>query len=914
MNKILAQTRQSITNFRRLFLALAGFGVVTILFSFYAYFQSGLWQTLIPFALVVLGVLAAAPLVIFFQRRGQTQWAGMVMVAAIAVIYLGNELAWKGLSIYHGVGGLLLIVLSGIFIVPRHWRVWGSIAILYLIAVFLLNRFELFERVEYTTIPALLPFTIGANLLFTLILVFQLFLVLPTRSIRIRLIGTNLLLVTVPVALTGFVAMWLNAQSAQNAVYQQLEAVASLKESAVRSWLNNLLPDLETVASGILDTNQVEILLGLSDSQTEELYRVTYSRLERQITNHIQNTGLFSEILIADLDGTVIFSTQAASQGKSLRGEAFFLDSLQNAIISPPVTKEGQGNIMFAAQAIKAQDGQTIAILAGKVNLNALNAIMVERVGMGNTGETYLVNPSHHLITDSLFEGYQAGVSYVFSSGIDQALYQNKAGSGSYSGYRITPVLGVYRWMPELGVAFIAEQSQSEALGSTYRGIYINIGLMVTAILVALGVGLIAANRITRPLASLSKTAEQIALGNLQLTAGVEELDEIGALSRSFNSMTAQLRSLVTSLEQRVVDRTRDLERRSTQLRIAADVAREATSAHNLDELLQRGVNLIHDRFGYYHVGIFLVDDLRRDAVLMAATGEAGRIMLSRGHKLRIGETGMVGYVAQSGKPRISLDVETDSIHYVNPLLPETKSEAALPLKVGTEVIGVVDVQSKEVGLFDEETISVLQIVTDQLATAIQNTRLIRDMGKNVEELQRMYGVYTQTAWKNFKQRQLNVRGYRYRGLDIEPVSEETPLIQEAIQKGQVLYQMEALENEPHQKQTTLAVPIRVRGQAIGAIEVQLSGQPINQEIIAVYEEIANRLALILENARLLQDAQNLAQREQQINVLSTQIRSSINLDTILQNTVRELGKAFGTARAFIQIGVGANSEEDGTR
>jgi GAF domain-containing protein len=394
----------------------------------------------------------------------------------------------------------------------------------------------------------------------------------------------------------------------------------------------------------------------------------------------------------------------------------------------------------------------------------------------------------------------------------------------------------------------------------------------------------------------------------------MEELDEIGELSRSFNSMTAQLRSLVTSLEQRVSERTRDLERRSTQLRIAADVAREATSAHDLDELLQRGVNLIHDRFGYYHVGIFLVDDMRRDAVLMAATGEAGRIMLARGHKLRVGEMGIVGYVAQSGKPRIAIDVETDAVHYVNPLLPETKSEAALPLKIGADVIGVVDVQSKEAGLFDEETISVLQIITDQLATAIQNARLIRDLGRNVEELQRMYGAYTQTAWKNFRQRRLNVLGYRYRGLDIEPIRDQLPLVQEAIQKNQVKYQIETLENDSQEKQATLAIPIRVRGQVIGAIQVQLPGQPFNQEIIQVYEEIGNRLALILENARLLQDAQNVAQREQQINVLSTQIRSSINMDTILQNTVRELGKAFGTARAFVHIGVGEKNNQEEAR
>ncbi len=327
------------------------------------------------------------------------------------------------------------------------------------------------------------------------------------------------------------------------------------------------------------------------------------------------------------------FPQNQQNQGKNVKEEPFFSTSLNETTLVPPITKEGQGNILFIAKPIKKSNGQTIAILAGKANLEPLNRIMTERIGLGDTGETYLVNRSHHLITDSLFEGYKAGESYVFSPAIDQILYKNEDGSGSYSGYRVKNVLGIYHWLPELGVALLAEQERSEALRSTYQGVWINVGLMVASMLAALVIGYFATTRITNPLAELVKTTEQIAAGNLQMTSNVEQLDEIGDLSNSFNSMTIQLRDWVTSLEQRVADRTRDLESRSKQLRIAAEVTREATVVQNLNELLRRAVNLIHDRFGYDHVAIYLVDDQAEHAVLMAGTGEAGKTMLARGHR-----------------------------------------------------------------------------------------------------------------------------------------------------------------------------------------------------------------------------------------------------------------------------------------
>ncbi|HIE37864.1 MAG TPA: GAF domain-containing protein, partial [Anaerolineae bacterium] len=139
-----------------------------------------------------------------------------------------------------------------------------------------------------------------------------------------------------------------------------------------------------------------------------------------------------------------------------------------------------------------------------------------------------------------------------------------------------------------------------------------------------------------------------------------------------------------------------------------------------MDDLLDRAVNLIRERFGFYHAGIFLLDERGEYAVLRAATSEAGRRMLERGHKLKVGEVGIVGYVTSTGQPRIVLDVDTDAIHFKNPLLPETRSELALPLRVGDRIIGALDVQSVQEAAFDEEDVAILQTMADQLAVAIE--------------------------------------------------------------------------------------------------------------------------------------------------------------------------------------------------
>jgi signal transduction histidine kinase/DNA-binding response OmpR family regulator len=189
------------------------------------------------------------------------------------------------------------------------------------------------------------------------------------------------------------------------------------------------------------------------------------------------------------------------------------------------------------------------------------------------------------------------------------------------------------------------------------------------------------------------------------------------------------------NLEQLAQERTANLERRAVQLQVAAEIARDATTARDLDDLLNQAVNLVRDRFGFYHAGIFLVDEQGKYAILKAATGEAGRAMLERGHKLKVGEVGIVGYVTGTGQPRIALDVGVDAVHFRNPFLPETRSELALPFKVEDRVIGALDVQSRRAAAFDEDDVRVLQTMADQLAVAIEKARLLHETQQKAQEL-----------------------------------------------------------------------------------------------------------------------------------------------------------------------------------
>ncbi len=428
-------------------------------------------------------------------------------------------------------------------------------------------------------------------------------------------------------------------------------------------------------------------------------------------------------------------------------------------------------------------------------------------------------------------------------------------------------------------------------------------GLSVAAaFILALGMGWLGQRVISRPMGELARQLERITQGDFSPLTPMLRGDEIGDLSRSIARMTDLLRESRQELENRVQERTQALEQRTTQMQVAAQVARDIAAARNLAQLLDNAVNLIRERLGYYHAGVFLIDARGEYAVLRAATGEAGREMLARHHSLRVGQTGLVGYAAQHGEARVAADVGADLMHYKNPLLPETRSEAAIPMNVAGRVIGVLDVQSRDPNAFDAESLGILQVLADQLAIAIQNARLIADLQKNLTEMQQAYGQVEREAWLRFIQTTPTL-GYTYDGVEVRPLQAN-----------------ESLPAEANEQRKPFSVPLRVRNEVIGSLDIWPQEDEPSEAEVYLLASISNRLSQILESARLYEETRSWAAREETINRLTASIARALDLDGVLRASAQELGKlpAVREATVFIHprssdgTPIQDNGQEDG--
>ena len=322
--------------------------------------------------------------------------------------------------------------------------------------------------------------------------------------------------------------------------------------------------------------------------------------------------------------------------------------------------------------------------------------------------------------------------------------------------------------------------------------------LLVTGLISALALLLgslslvIFTSRMLQPIQTLTQAAAAIADGNITgFVATKPGNDEIGTLTTAFQRMTTQLSNSITDLEKRVADRTHDLESQTRWLRVAAEIVRDAASARNLDELLTRSTSLILERFKFYHTGIFLLDNNNEYAVLAASATDAGRLMIANNYQVRVGEVGIVGHVSSSGEPQVILNKGIDAVHFNNPLLPDTRTQLAAPLKVESRVIGVLDVQSKQAQAFNAEEIAIMQIMADQLASAIERTRLLQTVERNLKELEGAYGQYTLESWSGSAEGiQTGNRGYRFDNIRIQSITELTDIGKEAFTTGKTITQL----------------------------------------------------------------------------------------------------------------------------
>ncbi len=457
-------------------------------------------------------------------------------------------------------------------------------------------------------------------------------------------------------------------------------------------------------------------------------------------------------------------------------------------------------------------------------------------------------------------------------------------------------LIGSYRasLTSPLAVSVGSIEKKTAELNTLTRNLLIQ--LLISVVVISL-IGGAAVLSSLRPLMGLANYANEVGRGNLNFQFDDRKLKgELATLSTSLKGLAANVQASIISLENRVSERTRELEHRSKLLKAVADVGKAITSFRDLTELLQQTTYLIHENFGHYHVGIFLLDEYKEYAVLSATNSEGGHRMLEKKHQLKVGETGIVGHVTQNAKARIALDVGKDAVFFDNPDLPDTRSEMALPLVIGGQILGALDVQSTEPQAFSEEDISTLQILAEQIAIAIQNASLFNEASKAVETARTSYAEISREAWSKILHNQPRI-GF----LSTLPGTKEIhpehiePHLARAFETGDLILANDGL---------TISLPVKVRGQIIGAIRMKKSeiAESWTQDETNLALSLSDQLGGALESARLYKESQQLAARESIISDVSARIGAVSQTDAILRETVQELGQVIGNASVSFQL------------
>lgn len=697
----------------------------------------------------------------------------------------------------------------------------------------------------------------------------------------------------------------------QSSIVAQDWAAAALRCMQPLERINKTYPDMALqfhVVQGIFwlkcESGNVETPEGstayIAKGTDQSTWRLSITKAETENTIvsglELAPDGLYVRSIVPVLDNSdaVVGSVELA-----LPVDRSFVANLKSAYV-------GDWNILLSRQIIQNINSQA----SSNAPNNVVQGTFQPAFGSGPVDELVLQTTTYPDVIYGLSQSYrqalqgQASSSQVVRSGINYTVISLPLRDVNGE------IIGV--------VDVINDRTASQAaLRRRMTGI-LGVGV-VALILGAVGMTFIL-RRLLRPVQELTLTAAAIAQGDLSrpvpVPTGLAD-DEIKQLFVSFGTMTRQMRALIGRMEQRVIERTQELETRSRQLQTAAEVGRDITTrshalvgsgdrtspGEEMQALLDLAVRQIAASFDYYQVSLFLVESDSQAAAgrpitgmvaeLKAASGEVGKKLLEQKLRLDLALPGVVSWAINNNQSRIIRDVNAETAYIKEPLLPDTRAELAVPLRGSVavqgiasgraeRVIGALDVQSRMVGAFDQNDAAALQIIADQLANAIQNLRLIDQLNKTISDLEQASGEFTRQAWKNYLQSRTAVT---MAGISATTASQDLP--EDVLEADQ---------------SSIVNLPLRVRDQVIGGIDLVFEGQQASPEVINLAEEAANRLGLVLESTRLLQEARRLALREQLIGQVAGQVRATLDIDEVMKNAIQGIGEAMEMSEVEIRL------------
>lgn len=904
--------------------------------SLYAFFLSQMqnWQ-LYAIILVAGSQIIAAAIALRLSLAGRSQIAVTFLLISLILAIPSVSLFITGLGIALGVGSLVgFYLIATLGLETKRARRFTWPIIVSSILNILIDFYYPAARITIPIISIAIP-------IFTILGV-SVFIITYLRSInnyplRTKLIIAFILVTILPLAIFSFI---LN-NNTRNILTRQITAdlteLSSLAAQNIDSFITTQLDILRT------ESQQPALVEYLRVRPNERAGSAQESGAQQVLVTFARKDPVFiRSYAVLDSQGRNLLDTFAEHQARSERNFPHFRQPIETGVpyASSILFSEDGGASMYFSAPIRDEEGNILGVLRAEFNIgilqNALKKILppnhpdqlltlvdsstyVRIAYTGNLEEKFrsykAFNPQEIIAfqiegrmppgdPDSVLSVVPEMVA-ALESGDTQRLFTAPSISLQDNALTVATRLKNQPWY---AIAMQSEKGAFAPVEAQTRTL-----LLITFIMsgLAAGAAILVTTVLVRPVTALTAIAQKISAGDLTAQAQVTTKDEIGTLASTLNQMSIELNKTLTGLEERVNERTSELvvareqsELRARQLTIISEVSRAIAGEQNLDRLLPLITRLVSEKFGFYHIGIFLIDDSNTFAILRASNSDGGQRMLARGHRLAVGQVGIVGFVSKTGNPRIALDVGADATFFNNPDLPLTRSEMALPLKVRNDIIGVLDVQSTQAAAFNENDINILSILADQVAIAIDNARLFGESQRALDEVQSVYNQFTQQEWSAVS-RQLGGTGYIHSlagGRDVDEFI-QTDAIRAALRRGEVI----VVTPQSEEEDPAIAMPVKLRNQVIGVLNVKspIKGHVWSMDEINMIQSVSDRLALALENARLFNQAQRRAATERAIGDVSSRLSASSDIDDILRLTVEELGKLLTNSEIAIQIGDG---------
>ncbi len=561
-------------------------------------------------------------------------------------------------------------------------------------------------------------------------------------SLSVKLIVIFLLLSIVPLSTVGFLAYVSGRQAIEQDMLDRLMTTTLLKEAEFEQWVNYSIEDIETLAQRPLVREYAATLV--SHSPTAPEYQAAYNRIyQDHFLPRLEPQDNFLDFsLIRASDGLIMVSTQAGLEGKYYSGESFFIEGQKDIFVDDIRYLDEEAElVMHISTPVTDVNGLVVAVLTGHLDLARISDIMTRRSGLRASEETYMVNASNRMITGSLFNPDSVLNQVVNTQGVADCLLQHN-GTGFYNDYRDVPVLGAYQWMADRSLCIVTEIDQREVLVPIVQ---LGESILLVGVVIGLGAALTGfsfAKTITTPISHLVHGTEQIARGNLDYWVGTPAKDEIGQLSRAFDQMSGELKSTTVSrdaLAQEVVERKQAEER-------ARRYAGRLAAINRLDRIISSGLEIttIYDSFVQELQALILLD--RTAIVLLNEAGDQWQVSRQwTRHEPAVEPDiwrpvagSIIEWMMTNRQPFFESEIGEKGDW------PETEilrregihSRLLLPMIIQGRVIGLLTFASSQPDALSEEDQSTLVAIADQLAIAIENSRLYAEVKRHAAELE----------------------------------------------------------------------------------------------------------------------------------------------------------------------------------